>query len=392
MNEVTQSVVFRVSRRLALQGRMDAAFRIAMAGCAFLVVVIIAGIFYELFKLSLPAILEFGLDFLINDAWNPVTNEFGALSSIYGTLVSTLIALLIAVPLSVGVALFLVELAPPFLSQIIGRAIELLAAIPSIIYGMWGLFVFSPFLAEKVQPFLSENEVFVDFFLFWLMTIFLCLSVCRLVPLFLNRYTRFSGEAWEKPLRVVSCIVIVGVAVILTVLAKTSPEYFSEHLFLFQGPPMGIGMLSSGIILALMILPYISSVMRDVFVMVPGVVKESAYGIGSTTWEVTSQVTIPYGMTGIIGACFLGLGRALGETMAVTFVIGNAHRVSPSLFDAGNTIASTLANEFGEAYGTPLYLSALMELGLVLCVITFIVQIFSQLWLKKMKKKMGRGL
>lgn len=392
MNEVTQSVVFRVSRRLALQGRMDAVFRVAMAGCAVLVVVIIGGIFYELFKQSLPAIREFGLGFLVNDAWNPVTSEFGALSSIYGTLVSTLIALVIAVPLSVGVALFLVELAPPFLSQIIGRAIELLAAIPSIIYGMWGLFIFSPFLAEKVQPFLSENEILIDFFLFWLVVAVLSFATRRLVPWLLIRYTRISTEAWEKPLKVASYVVIIGTAVILAGLTWTSSERFSEHLVLFQGPPMGIGMLSSGIILALMILPYISSVMRDVFTMVPSVVKESAYGIGSTTWEVTSQVTIPYGMTGIIGACFLGLGRALGETMAVTFVIGNAHRVSPSLFDAGNTIASTLANEFGEAYGTPLYLSALMELGLVLCVITFIVQIFSQLWLKQAKKKMGRGL
>ena len=283
---------------------------------------LIATIFIKLVQNSSLSLEKFGASFIWSREWNPVMGDFGALSSIYGTLVSTIIAMVIAMPMSIVIALFLVELAPPFISKPIGAAIELLAAIPSIIYGMWGLFVFAPFMADHVQPLLGK-------YLGWL-------------PL-------------------------------------------------FKGPPMGIGMLTAGIILALMILPFISAVTRDVFQMVPAVVKESAYGMGATTWEVTWKVTIRYGLSGVLGAGFLGLGRALGETMAVTFVIGNNHEISSSLFSAGNSIASTLANEFAEA-SEPIYLSALMELGLVLFLVTFAVQIMAQLWMWRVRKAAGTGL
>ncbi len=230
--------------------------------------------------------------------------------------------LIVAMPGPIGLRLFLVELAPPWASRVIGGAIDLLAAVPSIIYGMWGLFIFAPFMADHVQPFLA----------------------------------RVGG--WTP---------------------------------LFSGPPMGIGMLTAGIILALMVLPFITAVSRDVFLMVPSIVKESAYGVGATTWEVTRKVTVRYGAKGIMGAVFLGLGRAIGETMAVTFVIGNDHTISPSLFAAGNSIASTLANEFTEA-SEPMYLSSLMELGLVLFLVTFIIQIAAQLWLQRLQKTAGGGL
>lgn len=287
-------------------------FRAITAACAGTLLILAVGIIFELWQNSQLAIGKFGFGFLTSTKWNPVSGEFGALSSIYGTVISTLIALVIATPMSVVVALFLVELAPKKLSGFFGTAIELLAAIPSIIYGMWGLFVFAPFMANHVQP--------------WL-----------------GKYLGFSP--------------------------------------LFQGPPMGIGMLTAGMILALMILPFISSVMRDVLQMVPSVTKESAYGLGATTWEVTKDVSIPYGLRGMVGAIFLGLGRAIGETMAVTFVIGNDHKLATSLFASGNTIASTLANEFTEA-SEPIYLSALIELGLVLFLITALFQIVAQLWLK----------
>lgn len=300
----------------------DLLFRGITAACAGLVLLIMAGIFISLVWNSLPSIKAFGFSFLFSTAWDPVSQNFGALSSIYGTLMSTAIAMLLAVPLSMVIALFLVELAPPKISYLVGNAIELLAAVPSIIYGMWGLFVFAPFMADYVQPLLSE-------YLGWL-------------PL-------------------------------------------------FQGPEMGIGMLTAGIILALMILPFISTVMRDVFAMVPDVMKEAGYGMGATTWEVTKDVTIRYGIQGMIGACLLGLGRAIGETMAVTFVIGNSSDIFISLFEAGNSIASRLANEFAEA-AEPMYLSALMELGLVLFLMTFVLQIVTQLWLKRVKRKMGGDL
>ncbi len=306
--------------------RGDALFRGLTVAAAFLVVLLTAGILLELVRHSRLAMAKFGIGFLWSDAWNPVTDRFGAASSIYGTLVTTVIALVIAVPLSLLIALFLVELAHPRIAKPVGTAIELLAAIPSIIYGMWGLFVFAPFMADHVQPALK-------------------------------------GTLGDIP--------FLGA--------------------LFHGPPMGIGILTAGLILALMVLPFISAVMRDVFHLVPGVVKEAAYGMGSTTWEVTRKVTVRYGLRGLVGACLLGLGRAIGETMAVTFVIGNDHRITPSLFAAGNTIASTLANEFTEA-SEPVYLSALVELGLVLFVITFLLQVASHLWLKSLEKSAGRGL
>lgn len=297
----------------------DGIYRWAALLCAAGVLVLAGALFVELVLNSMPSISKYGAGFLTSQSWDPVSEEFGAASSIFGTLVSTFIALVIAVPLSLVTALFLVELAPPRISSIAGGAIELLAAIPSIIYGMWGLFVFAPYMADHVQPFLQDT---------------------------------FPGVP------------------------------------LFAGAPMGIGMLTSGIILALMVLPFITSVTRDIFRLVPPVLKESAYGLGSTTWEVTHKVTVKYGMRGVVGAIFLGLGRAIGETMAVTFVIGNDHRISASLFDAGNSIASTLANEFSEA-SEPMYLSALVELGLVLLLITVVIQSLAQLWLWMMQRSSG---
>ncbi len=302
--------------------RGDRIFRWLAVASAMLIPLLMGGIFLALLQQSWPAIKRFGFGFLTSSQWNPVTKQFGALSSIYGTLVSTLIAMVIAVPLSIALALFLVELAPPRASRVVGTIIELLAAIPSIIYGMWGMFIFAPFMATYIQPALGKT-------LGWL-------------PL-------------------------------------------------FQGPPMGIGMLTAGIILAFMVLPFICAISRDVFSLVPNVVKEAAFGMGATTWEVTYKVTIPYGLVGIIGAVFLGLGRALGETMAVTFVIGNSHHISTSLFGAGNSIASTLANEFTEATKA-IYTSSLIELGLILFIITYAVQMFSQMLLKRMYRAWSVGL
>jgi len=299
----------------------DQIFFFLTASCGVIILLVMIGIFVELVRGSLPALLRFGPGFLISSAWNPVTKEFGAASGIFGTLVSTLIAMLIALPLSVVIALFLVELAPPRLSRPIGNAVELLAAIPSIIYGMWGLFVFAPFMSKHVQPLLGDTLGFLP---------------------------------------------------------------------LFQGPPMGIGMLTAGIILALMILPFISAVMRDVFQMVPPVLKEAGYGMGATTWEVPRKVTIRHGIAGLVGASFLGLGRAIGETMAVTFVIGNEHKIHASLFAPGNSIASTLANEFTEA-SEPIHISSLIALGLVLFLLTFAIQTVTQLWLKRLKNASGRS-
>ena len=302
--------------------RGDRTFRWLTVASALLIPLLVGGIFLALLQQSLPSLKRFGFGFLTSQQWNPVTENFGALSSIYGTLVSTLIAMVLAVPLSLALALFLVELAPPRVSRVVGTIIELLAAIPSIIYGMWGMFIFAPFMANYIQPALGKN-------LGWL-------------PL-------------------------------------------------FQGPPMGIGMLTAGIILAFMVLPFICAITRDIFSLVPNVVKEAAFGMGATTWEVTYKVTIPYGLVGIIGAVFLGLGRALGETMAVTFVIGNSHRISTSLFGAGNTIASTLANEFSEATKA-MYVSSLIELGLILFIISYAVQMFSQMLLKRMYRSWSVGL
>ncbi|MFH0962892.1 MAG: phosphate ABC transporter permease subunit PstC [Planctomycetota bacterium] len=299
----------------------DPLFRWLVLACALAIVAVVAAIFWQLAVNSRESIRRFGASFLWSAAWNPVREDYGAASSIFGTLASTLIAMALAVPLSLGIAIFLVELAHPLLGRPVGVAIELLAAVPSIIFGMWGLFVFSDFMRQHVQPCLGRTLGFLP---------------------------------------------------------------------LFQGPPMGIGMLTAGIILAVMILPYMSAVSRDVLSMVPPVVKESAHGLGATTWEVTRQVSLPYAIQGLLGACFLGLGRAIGETMAVTFVIGNSHRVSASLFEAGNSIASTLANEFGESIAEPLSRSVLIELGLILFCITLFFQILAQLWLRSLRGKLGR--
>lgn len=301
-------------------GRLDPFFRILTGLFAAVLLCVMAGIILELWGNAQPSIKAFGWRFLVSEAWNPVKQDFGALAPIVGTLVSTLIAMLIALPLSLGIALFLVEMAPPPLQSILGSAIELLAAIPSIIYGMWGLFVFAPLMANHIQPVLGKYLGFLP---------------------------------------------------------------------LFQGTPMGIGMLTAGIILALMILPFLTSVTQDIFMLVPGMLKESAYGLGSTTWEVTWKIVIPYGRRGLVGALFLGLGRALGETMAVTFVIGNTHRLSSSLFAASNTIASTLANEFTEA-SEALYLSALVELGLILFLITLVVLSLAHVWLHYIGRTEGK--
>jgi phosphate transport system permease protein len=304
--------------------RQDIAFRLVTQSFAFGVLLVLAGIIVSLVVGSWPSITRFGAGFFFNSAWNPVTEEFGALVPIIGTLVTSAIALAIGVPVSFGIALFLTELSPPWLRRPIGVAIELLAAIPSIIYGMWGLFVFAPLLAEHVQPVL---------------------------------------------IKVLGPIPLIGA--------------------LFQGPPMGIGVLTAGIILAIMVIPFISAVMRDVFDIVPGVLKESAYAVGSTTWEVVWNIVLPYTKVGVIGGIMLGLGRALGETMAVTFVIGNAHRLSTSLLAPGNSIASALANEFTEAVGD-LYFSALIQLGLILFVITLIVLSLSKLLLMRLARQEGR--
>ena len=304
------------------RSRGDQTFRWLTVLSASLIPLLIFGIFLALLQQSIPAIKKFGFHFLTSEIWNPVTEHFGGLSSIYGTIVSTVIGMIIAVPLSIALALFLVELAPPKASKVVSTLIEMLAAIPSIIYGMWGLFFFAPFMAKYIQPPLGKT-------LGWL-------------PL-------------------------------------------------FQGPPLGIGMLTAGIILAFMVLPFICAITRDVFSLVPNVVKEAAFGMGATTWEVTYKVTLPYGLVGIIGAIFLGFGRALGETMAVTFVIGNSHHIATSLFAPGNSIASVLANEFSEAT-TTMYVSSLIELGLILFVITYAVQMFSQMLLKRMYRAWSTGL
>src|SRR5258708_14919447 len=304
--------------------RLDQLFRHATRFFVFVVLALLAGILVSLLAGSLPSIRAFGSGFFASAEWNPVTEQFGALVPIVGTLVTSAIALLIGIPVSFGIALFLPELSPIWVRRSLGTAIELLAAIPSIIYGMWGLFVFAPVFATYVQPVLS--------------------STLGAVPL-------------------------VGV--------------------LFQGPPMGIGVLTAGIILAIMVIPFIASVMRDVFEIVPAVLKESAYALGSTTWEVVWNVVLPYTNVGLMGGVMLGLGRALGETMAVTFVIGNAHRLSASIMVPGNSIASALANEFTEAVGD-LYLSALIELGLVLFFITFVVLALSKLLLLRLARREGR--
>ncbi|MES2354927.1 MAG: phosphate ABC transporter permease subunit PstC [Pseudomonadota bacterium] len=327
--ESKDSAVFQVEIKgisdavLKRQHFLDLLFRVITQFFAFSVLIVLVGIVVSLFFGAWPAIKAFGFKFLISDAWNPVTEEFGALVPIVGTLVTSGIAMLIGIPVSFGIAVFLTEMAPGWLKRPLGTAIELLAAIPSIIYGMWGLFVFAPVFADYVEPWLSRTV-----------------------------------GTWP-------------------VIGK-----------FFQGPPMGIGMLAAGIILAIMVIPFITAVMRDVFEIVPSVLKESAYGLGCTTWEVVWNIVLPYTKVGVVGGIMLGLGRALGETMAVTFVIGNAHKISASLFEPGNSIASALANEFTEAVGN-LYEPALIELGLILFVITLIVLGLAKLLLLQLTKSEG---
>ena len=321
----TISVASQVDRARVLQRLRlgDAAFRHLTRAAAVTVLVILGGIIILLVYGSLPALRTFGVGFLFEESWNPVTERFGAIAPIYGTVVTSIIAMLIAVPVGLFIALFLTELCPMWLRRPIGIAIELLAGIPSIIYGIWGLFVFAPFLQQYVQPFL---------------------------------------------------ITVFGHVPVLSTL--------------FEGPPYGIGILTAGLILAIMVLPFITSISRDVFEAVPPVLKEAAYGLGSTTWEVARYVVLPYARIGVIGGVMLGLGRALGETMAVTFVIGNAHRISGSILAPGTTISATIANEFTEAVGD-LYTSSLIALGLILFVITFIVLAFARLMLMRLNARIG---
>jgi phosphate transport system permease protein len=287
------------------------------------VLILLSGVIVSLIMGSLPAIRAFGFNFLIDERWNPVTEKFGALAPIYGTVVTAFLAMLIAVPIGLLISVFLTELCPLWLRRPIGVAIELLAGIPSIIYGIWGLFVFAPFLQETLQPFL--------------------ITVFGSVPVLSS---------------------------------------------LFAGPPYGIGVLTAGLILAIMVLPFITSISREVFESVPPVLKEAAYGVGCTTWEVVRYVVLPFTRVGVIGGIMLGLGRALGETMAVTFVIGNAHRISASILAPGTTISATIANEFTEAVGD-LYTSALITLGLILFAITFIVLAAARYLLMRIERRIG---
>lgn len=273
----------RRTKRFLIQ---DAIFRNATRLFAFIVLALLFSIIVSLVIGSMPSIKAFGFGFLVSDEWNPVTEQFGALVPIVGTITTSAIALLIGVPISFGIALFLTEIAPNWLKRPLGVAVELLAGIPSIIYGMWGLFVFAPFFADNIQPWMIEH---------------------------------------------LGTLPLAG--------------------FLFQGAPMGIGMLTAGLILAIMVIPFIASVMRDMFEIVPPMLKESAYALGATKWEVVRNIVLPYTKVGVAGSIMLGLGRALGETMAITFVIGNAHQLSSSLMMPGNSISSALANEFTEADG-----------------------------------------
>ncbi len=302
----------------------DAVFSLLAHAAAVLTLALLAGIIVSLFIGAGPAIEKYGISFLWRSEWDPVANEYGGLVMIYGTLMTSFIALLIAVPVSFGIALFLTELSPGWLKRPLGIAIELLAAVPSIVYGMWGLLVFGPILARFVQP--PLQSAFGD------------------IP--------FVGA-------------------------------------LFAGPPVGLGILSAGIILAIMVIPFIASVMRDVFDVTPPMLKESAYALGSTTWEVVWRVVLPYTKAGVLGGIMLGLGRALGETMAVTFVIGNMNQLdSLSLFEAANSITSALANEFPEA-GAGLHQASLIYLGLILFFITFVVLALSKLLLLRLRRGEG---
>jgi len=319
-DSISHTAMMSVMRKQRIQ---DFLFHKVTMLFAFSVLVVLVGIIISLILESIPAFKTFGLHFIFSAEWDPVNDQYGALIPIIGTLVTSVIALLIAFPVSFGIALFLTEICPAWLRRPLGTAVELLAGVPSIIYGIWGLFVFAPLFADYVQPVLKAT---------------------------------------------------------LGNLPLIGP--------LFSGPMMGIGLLTAGLVLAIMIIPFIASVMRDVFEIVPAVLKESAYGLGCTRWEVVRKIVLPYTKTGVVGGVMLGLGRALGETMAVTFVIGNANKLSWSLFAAGNSITSLLANEFGEAQSA-LHVSSLFSLALILFVITFIVLSAAKLMLAGMSRKEG---
>jgi phosphate transport system permease protein len=304
-------------------GARDTRFRLLTLAAALIVLAIFAGVMTSLIIGALPAMRQFGWGFVTTEAWNPVTEKFGALASIYGTVVTSVLAMFVAVPVGIGIAIFLTEICPRPLRRPIGIAIELLAGIPSIIYGIWGLFIFAPWFQEHVQT--GMVEAFAD------------------IP------------------------------------------YLRD---LFGGPPYGIGIFTAALILSIMVLPFISAVTRDVFETVPSVLKEAAYGLGCTTWEVMWRVVLPFARSGVVGGAMLALGRALGETMAVTFVIGNAHHIKESIFAPGTTISATIANEFTEAVGD-LYLSSLIDMGLILFFITFIVLASAQLMLRALEARAG---
>jgi phosphate transport system permease protein len=308
-------------RHAARQLIYEKVFRSATLSAAILVLLILGGVGASLVRGAWPALHRFGFGFVTREVWNPVTEQFGALGPMYGTIVTSLIAMLLAVPTGFGIALFLTELSPSWLKRPIGIAIELLAAVPSIIFGIWGLFVLAPILQRHTQPWLIAH--------------------LGVLP--------FVGS-------------------------------------LFQGPPFGIGILTAGVVLAIMVLPFTAATMRDVFDTVPAMLKEAGYGLGATTWEVIWHIVVPHSRTGMVGGVMLGLGRALGETMAVTFVIGNAHRISASLLAPGATISSAIANEFTEADGD-LYTSSLIALGLLLFLITFTVIALAQTMLRRLERQ-----
>jgi len=315
------------SDRSAALGRLkfrDAGFRFMTFGAASLVLILLLGVAISLFIGAWPAFRHFGLDFFISDSWSPPKERFGAAAAIYGTVVTSIIAMLIGVPVGLGIAVFLTELCPPVLRRPIGVAIELLAGIPSIIYGIWGVYYFKPFMQAYVQPFL--------------------IGTLGAIP---------------------------GVGA------------------LFAGPPLGYGILTAGLVLAVMILPFVTAISRNVFETVPSVLKEAAYGVGATTFEVVGSIVIPYTRVGVVGGVMLALGRALGETMAVTFVIGNATKISTSILSQGTTISAMIANQFADA-DPGLFTSSLLALGFILFIITFIVLALARWMLSRLEVKAGR--
>jgi phosphate transport system permease protein len=305
---------------LRRQAGIERIFRTISGGAAAVVLLLLGGVLVSLVVGSWPALAEFKWSFLTTESWNPVKERFGGLAPIYGTVITSLIAMAIAVPISFGIAVFMTEICPTRFRAPINTAIELLAAVPSIVYGIWGLFVLGPILQHTIQPWLIDH--------------------IGLWPVIGN---------------------------------------------LFQGPPYGIGLFTAGLVLAVMVLPFVTAVMREVFQMTPQSLREAAYGLGATQWQVVWQVVVPWSRPGAIGGLMLGLGRALGETMAVTFVVGNAHRISASLLAPGTTISATIANEFTEAYGD-LYTSSLIALGLILFIITFTIIAAARLLLMRLER------